>query len=112
MSAIELFGMPPVVFTLLANGFQMTLHAPGRFADMSQAERVEACYQKSVAPISKKKMPASPPTLNEIVRLIDQVGCFLGRKSDAEPGVQTIWGGLNQVHATADTLHLLHDGLG
>lgn len=48
VSAIELFGMPPVVFTPLANGFQVTLHAPRQFADMAQAERVEACYQHAV----------------------------------------------------------------
>ena len=89
VSAIELFGMPPVVFTPLANGVQVTLYAPGQFADMTQAERVEACYQKSVAHLlTKKKMPASPPTLNEIVCLIAQVSGFLCRKSDAKPGVK------------------------
>ena len=48
VSAVELFGMPPVVFTPLENGFQVTLHAPRRFADMSQDERIEACYQHAV----------------------------------------------------------------
>lgn len=62
--------------------------------------------------LTKKKMPALPPTLNEIVRLIAQVGGFLGRKSDGEPGVKTIWRGLSQVHAAAETLRALRDGLG
>jgi len=57
-------------------------------------------------------MPASPPTLNEIVRLIAQVGGFLCRKSDGEPGVQTICCGLSQVYAAAETLRALRDGLG
>ena len=48
VSAVELFGMPPVVFTPLENGFQVTLYAPRQFADMAQAERVEACYQHAV----------------------------------------------------------------
>jgi ATP-dependent DNA helicase RecG len=48
VSAVELFGMPPVVFTPLENAFQVTLYAPRQFADMGQAERIEACYQHAV----------------------------------------------------------------
>lgn len=36
--------------------------------------------------LNKRKMSTSPPTLNEVLRLIAQVGGFLGRKSDGEPG--------------------------
>jgi hypothetical protein len=54
--------------------------------------------------LAKLKMPATPPTLNEVVRLIAQIGGFLGRKGDGEPGVKTIWKGLDQVHASAETL--------
>jgi hypothetical protein len=43
--------------------------------------------------LTKKKMPAAPPTLNEVVRLIAQVGGFLGRNSDGDPGAKTIWRG-------------------
>ena len=45
---VELFGLPPVVFTPLENAFRVTLYAPKLFADMSQMERIEACYQHSV----------------------------------------------------------------
>lgn len=48
VSSVELFGMPPVVFTPLENAFQVTLYAPRQFSDMSQAERTEACYQHAV----------------------------------------------------------------
>jgi len=48
VSAVELFGMPPVVFTPLENAFQVTLYAPRNFAEMSQNERIEACYQHAV----------------------------------------------------------------
>lgn len=57
-------------------------------------------------------MPDTPPTLNDVVRLIAQVGGFLGRKGDGERGVKTIWHGLDQVHAAAETLRALRDGLG
>lgn len=62
--------------------------------------------------LTKRKMPATPPTLNEVVRMIAQVGGFLGRKSDGEPGAKTIWRGLDQVLAAAETLRALRDGLG
>jgi hypothetical protein len=57
-------------------------------------------------------MLVSSPTLNEVLRLIAQVGGFLGRKSDGEPGAKTIWRGLDQVHAAAETLRALREGLG
>lgn len=62
--------------------------------------------------LAKMKMPTRPPTLNEVVRLIAQIGGFLGRKGDGEPGVKTIWKGLDQVHASAETLRSLREGLG
>ena len=48
VASIELFGLPPVVFTPLENAFKVTLYAPKKFADMSQTERMEACYQHAV----------------------------------------------------------------
>jgi len=38
-----------------------------------------------------------PPSLNTVVRLIASLGDFLGRKGDGEPGVKTIWTGLQGV---------------
>lgn len=49
------------------------------------------------------------PKLNEVLRLIARLGGFLGRKSDGEPGVKTIWLGLKEVHVAARTLRGLRD---
>lgn len=46
--AIELFGLPPLVFTLQENSFRVTLYAPRKFSEMSQTERIEACYQHAM----------------------------------------------------------------
>lgn len=46
--AIELFGLPPLVFTLQENAFRVTLYAPRKFSEMSQTERIEACYQHAM----------------------------------------------------------------
>jgi hypothetical protein len=47
--------------------------------------------------LNKKKPPKKPPTLNEVVRLVAMLGGFLARKRDGEPGVKTIWLGLQRV---------------
>jgi hypothetical protein len=40
----------------------------------------------------KKSLPKSP-TVKDVVRAIAQLGGFLGRKGDGEPGITTIWRG-------------------
>ena len=47
--------------------------------------------------LNKKKPPADPPTLNQVLRLVAMLGGFLARKGDGEPGVKTIWIGLPRV---------------
>lgn len=51
--------------------------------------------------------PVSPPSLNTCVRWISQLGGFLARKGDGEPGVKTIWQGLRRLHDIAQTWPLL-----
>lgn len=41
--------------------------------------------------------PAEPPSLRDAVRMIATLGGFLGRKSDGEPGTETIWRGLERL---------------
>ena len=47
--------------------------------------------------LNKKKLPEKPPTLNEVVRLVARLGGFLARKGDGEPGVKTIWLGMQRI---------------
>jgi len=41
--------------------------------------------------------PSTAPTLREAVRWIAQVGGFLGRKGDGEPGVTVLWRGMGRL---------------
>lgn len=41
--------------------------------------------------------PAQPPRLKEAIGMVASLGGFLGRKSDGEPGTQTIWLGLQRL---------------
>lgn len=43
---------------------------------------------------TNKLPPEQPPTLHQMIRLIAMLGGFLGRKSDGQPGTQTLWRGL------------------
>ena len=47
--------------------------------------------------LNKKMPPADPPTLNQVLRLVAMLGGFLALKGDGEPGVKTIWIGLQRV---------------
>lgn len=52
--------------------------------------------------------PLEPPSLHDAVRMIAKLGGFLGRKTDGQPGVKTIWRGLTRLHDIAATWKLLH----
>jgi len=41
--------------------------------------------------------PEQPPSLREAIHLVAGLGGFLGRKSDGEPGTQTLWLGLQRL---------------
>jgi len=55
---------------------------------------------------------AKQPKLNEVLRLIARRGGFLARKSDGEPGVETLWKGLAHVRIAAERLRLIRDAGG
>jgi len=48
ITAIELWGLPPLLFEEGDNYFKVTMFAPRKFAEMTIQERIEACYQHAV----------------------------------------------------------------
>lgn len=50
----------------------------------------------------KKQIPKKPPNLKKAVEWIAQLGGFLGRKGDGDPGVKVIWRGLTRLHDMAE----------
>ena len=57
----------------------------------------EADEWKAAYILNKQRLPDKPPSLNEVVRLIARLGGFLARKGDGEPGVKTIWLGMQRI---------------
>lgn len=53
--------------------------------------------------------PAQPPTLREAIRRVASLGGFLGRKSDGEPGTQTIWIGLQRLDDIVNMWRVMTD---
>jgi hypothetical protein len=76
---------------------------------LSAAEwRALTCYQEARA-----KPPRRPPTVRQAVRWIAQLGGFLGRRSDGEPGPIVVWRGLQQLHAiTTAWIQFGHESCG
>jgi hypothetical protein len=51
--------------------------------------------------------PLFPPTLHEVIRWIAQLGGFLGRKGDGDPGVKVLWRGWTRLQDIVATWRLL-----
>jgi hypothetical protein len=56
-------------------------------------------------------LPASPPPLAEAVRLVAQLGGFLGRRGDGVPGPLSVWRGLVRLKDLTAGWHLAHQTL-
>jgi hypothetical protein len=52
--------------------------------------------------------PRTPPPVRQAVRWIAQLGGFLGRKGDGEPGPLTLWRGLQRLNDLTDMWCLCH----
>ena len=54
--------------------------------------------------------PDQPPAVGKVIRMIAKLGGFLGRKSDGEPGTQTLWRGMQLLPPMADIWRVLTGG--
>jgi len=71
------------------------------------ADEIKAAYV-----LTKKALPSEAPRLNEMVRRVAMVGGFLARKGDGEPGVKTIWLGLQYVRNFVAGMQFMRDAEG
>ena len=59
---------------------------------MFDDDEIKAAYV-----LNKKPPPLAQPSPNEVVRHVAMLGGFLARKGDGEPGVKTLWLGMQRV---------------
>jgi len=71
---------------------------------MFAPDEIKAAYV-----LTNKPSPPAPPSLNEVVRRVAMLGGFLARKGDGEPGVKTIWIGLQRVMDFAAGVRFMRD---
>jgi hypothetical protein len=65
-----------------------------------------ACYhQRSPIP------PPTPPTLGEAMRMVAQLGGFLGRNGDGDPGATVLWRGLNRLTDITETFAIFYPSI-
>ena len=59
--------------------------------------------------LAKKKPPAAPPTLNDVIRLVASAGGFMGRKGDGHPGAKAIWSGMQALYFFVEGMRAVRD---
>ena len=69
----------------------------------SDIEWKALCVYVSKNPIP----PEKPPSLMEAIRMVANTGWFRGRKSDCNPGTQTMWRGLQTLETAAEMYEIL-----
>ncbi|MEO6809078.1 MAG: IS4 family transposase [Isosphaeraceae bacterium] len=70
--------------------------------DLSCEAVFEPAEWRSVYQIVKREPPPNrPPKLQELVRLVAQLGGYVNRMRSDEPGPQTVWLGLQRLHDIA-----------
>ena len=70
---------------------------PIRTTAWLEKRRIPSESRPTLYVLTHKPLPVLPPRLNEVVRRVTMLGGFLARKGDGEPGVKTIWIGLQRV---------------
>jgi Transposase DNA-binding/Transposase Tn5 dimerisation domain len=72
------------------------------FPDISCEAVFEPSEWQPVYPVVRKQPPPTvAPRLQEMVRLVAQLGGYVNRKRHDEPGPQTVWLGLQRLHDLA-----------
>ena len=69
--------------------------------DISCEAIFEPAEWKSACRVVLGKTPRTPPTLQEMVRIVAQLGGYVNRKRTDPPGPQTVWLGLQRLHDIA-----------
>ena len=72
------------------------------FPDLDCEAVFEPSEWKAVYQVTQKRSPPqTPPKLQEMVRLVAQLGGYVNRPRADEPGAETIWKGLQRLHDMA-----------
>ena len=95
-----------VAWRLLWLTYEARKHPERTVDGVLEAYEWQALYCK----IHKTNISSSEvPSLGQCVRWIAQLGGFLGRSGDGDPGVKTLWRGLQRLHDIAQMWQLMQE---
>ena len=97
LSSIKRLELALALFMIIAWRVQRLMRRGRTCPEMDCEVMFEGDEWQAAYIVAPKPMPKQPLSLNTVVRLITSFGGFLGRKGDSEPGVKTIWTGLQRV---------------
>lgn len=83
---------------------------------MLAREQPQACVERvfnrdewrMIYALTRNAIPEQAPTLRDCVRALAQVGGFLARKGDGEPGMKTVWRGYIRLLNALETIDALN----
>ena len=98
------------VVSIIAWRLYWLTHMHREHPDESCSEVLQKHEWQALYCITKKttKIPKQKPTARDVTRWIAQLGGFLGRKSDGEPGIITVWRGWQRLTVLAEQWLILH----
>jgi len=97
LSTIERIERALAVFMVVAWRIARLMRLGRTCPDLDAGLLFEPDEWKAAFILNRKTPPDTPPQLNEVVRLVAMLGGFLARKGDGEPGVKTIWLGMQRI---------------
>lgn len=97
LSSLERLERALALFMVVAWRIARLMRLGRTCPDLDAALLFEPDEWKAAYILNHRKVPAKPPRLNDVLRLVAMLGGFLARKGDGEPGVKTIWLGLQRV---------------
>ena len=97
LGSIEKIERALVLYMVVAWRIARLMRLARTCPDLNAQLMFEADEWQAAFILNKKRPPEKPPTLNEVVRLVAQLGGFLARTGDGEPGVKTIWLGMQRI---------------
>ena len=97
LGAIENIERALILYLVVAWRIARLMRLGRTCPDMDAALMFDRDEWQAAYILNKQKLPQKTPTLNEVVRLVARLGGFLARKGDGEPGVKTVWLGMQRV---------------
>ena len=98
------------IYIIVAWRIMLMCHLGRECPDMTCEAVFETSEWQAIYKVTQRKDPPStPPTLNEMIRMVATLGGFIDRKRN-EPGTQTLWIGMQRMYDIANCWEIFGPG--